>query len=258
MGGVKTIEVGPDEAGLRLDRWFKRRFPGLGHGRLEKLLRTGQVRVDGGRAKAGLRLAGGERVRVPPLPAEAPAARRPAPAQVSPADARELAERVLHRDAAVLVLDKPPGLAVQGGSGTVRHLDAMLDALRFGASERPRLVHRLDKDTSGILVLGRSAKAAARLAAAFKGKRAAKLYWAVVAGVPIIASEIHGTIGLLGQDFSGYFPAKNTRALRALLLMAERDPDFVAELAAQGAARRYLFTVERERAAWAAVLQAVA
>ena len=81
---------------------------------------------------------------------------------------------------------------------------------------------------------------------------------AVVAGVPIIASEIHGTIGLLGQDFSGYFPAKNTPALRALLLMAERDPDFVAELAAQGAARRYLFTVERERAAWAAVLQAVA
>jgi putative glycosyltransferase (TIGR04348 family) len=81
---------------------------------------------------------------------------------------------------------------------------------------------------------------------------------AVVAGVPIIASEIHGTIGLLGQDFGGYFPAKNTRALRALLLMAERNPDFVAELAAQGAARRYLFTVERERAAWATVLQAVA
>ena len=184
MGGVKTLEVGPDEAGLRLDRWFKRRFPALGHGRLEKLLRTGQVRVDGGRAKAGLRLAGGERVRVPPLPAEHSPARRAAPAQVSPADARELVERVLHRDAAVIVLDKPSGLAVQGGTGTVRHLDAMLDALRFGAPERPRLVHRLDKDTSGILVLGRSAKAAARLAAAFKGKRAAKLYWAAVVGVP--------------------------------------------------------------------------
>jgi 23S rRNA pseudouridine955/2504/2580 synthase len=188
MGGVKTVEVTPDEAGLRLDRWFKQHYPGLGHGRLEKLLRTGQVRVDGGRAKAGLRLSGGEQVRVPPLAADTAEKRKAVAAKVGRQDARQLVDRVLHRDEAVIVIDKPSGLAVQGGTGTTRHLDAMLDALRFGHAERPRLVHRLDKDTSGVLVLGRSAKATASLAAAFKGKEAAKLYWAVVVGVPRPAS----------------------------------------------------------------------
>ncbi len=183
MTGVRTLEVAADEQGLRLDRWFKRRFPGLAHGRLEKLLRTGQVRVDGARARAGLRLEPGQRVRVPPLGAQTPTPEKPPP-QVSPDDRRMLAGRVLMRDDWVIVLDKPPGLAVQGGSKVRRHLDAMLDALRFGAKERPRLVHRLDKDTSGVLVLGRSARAAAGLAAAFKAGEARKLYWAVVAGVP--------------------------------------------------------------------------
>ncbi|MEE8247254.1 MAG: RluA family pseudouridine synthase [Alphaproteobacteria bacterium] len=184
MGGVRALEVATDEDGQRLDRWFKRRFPGLGHGHLEKLLRTGQVRVDGARAKAGLRLKPGQRIRIPPL---GEALSRPPPAprpELSEGDARMLAAAVLIRDDSVIVLDKPPGLAVQGGSKTVRHLDAMLDALRFGASERPRLAHRLDKDTSGVLVLGRTARATARLAAAFKARAVRKTYWAAVVGVP--------------------------------------------------------------------------
>lgn len=181
---VATARVAAEEDGLRLDRWFRRRYPDLTHGRLEKLLRTGQVRVDGKRAKSGFRLVAGQTVRVPPLGSSvartsAPDAARP----VASADARMLAGRVLYKDDDVIVLDKPAGLAVQGGSGTHRHLDGMLDALRFGA-ERPRLVHRLDRDTSGILVLARNSPAAAKLTAAFRDRAARKVYWAVVVGVP--------------------------------------------------------------------------
>lgn len=188
MGRVVLCEVTTGEAGQRLDRWFRRRFPHVTHARLQKLLRTGQVRIDGRRAKAGQRLETGQVVRVPPLaPAGAEAAdiARPRPAPpVSRAESGALQGRVLYRDGDVIVLDKPAGLAVQGGTGTGRHLDAMLDALRFGAAERPRLVHRLDKDTSGILLLARHAQAAARLTAAFRSSAARKLYWAVVVGVP--------------------------------------------------------------------------
>ena len=184
MSGVRTLVVAGDEEALRLDRWFKRHFPGLGHGRLEKLLRTGQVRVDGKRAKAGLRLAVGQAVRVPPIacgPAPPP---RPARRRLDPAQAAELRGRVLHMDDDVIALDKAAGLAVQGGSGLTRHLDAMLDALRFDAAQRPRLVHRLDKDTSGVLLLARDAHAAARLAAAFRTRTVRKIYWAIVVGAP--------------------------------------------------------------------------
>lgn len=181
---VRTLTVGEDEAELRLDRWFKRHFPALSHGRLEKLLRTGQVRVDGKRAKAGQRLAAGQSVRVPPLGEDGarPAERRPPPP--SEAEARDLRAAVLYRDDDVIAINKPPGLAVQGGSRTEKHLDAMLDALRFGAAERPRLVHRLDKDTSGVLLLGRNARAAGALAKAFRERSARKLYWAITVGVP--------------------------------------------------------------------------
>ncbi|MBX6320274.1 MAG: RluA family pseudouridine synthase, partial [Rhodospirillaceae bacterium] len=185
MSPVQIIEVAPEEAALRLDRWFKRRFPQLDHGRLERLLRTGQVRVDGRRAAAGLRLEAGQKVRVPPLGEAEPAA-RPAPRPPA-ADERMLAalrRAVLYRDEEVLAIDKPPGLAVQGGTETPVHLDLMLDGLRFGAAERPRLVHRLDKDTSGVLLLARTARAAAWLAEAFRRKEARKVYWAVTVGVP--------------------------------------------------------------------------
>jgi len=182
MSGVETIAVAAAEADLRLDRWFKRRYPQVTQGHLQKLLRTGQVRVDGKRAKANQRLATGQSVRVPPLPGDAPPP--PEPKSIDAREAKALRERVLHRDDNVMAIDKPAGLAVQGGTRTETHLDAMLDALQFGAPERPRLVHRLDKDTSGVLLLARTGKAATFLTRAFRGKDARKLYWALVAGVP--------------------------------------------------------------------------
>ncbi len=185
MSGVQTIPVSEDEDGLRVDRWFKRRFPGIGHGRLEKLLRTGQVRVNGGRCKSNTRLESGQEVRVPPLPDEAVREnkKRTAP-QVSSQDLQDIQNAVLHMDRHVIAINKPPGLAVQGGTGTAKHVDALLDGLRFDGKERPRLVHRLDKDTSGVLLLARSAKSAAMLGEAFRSKEARKVYWAIVAGVP--------------------------------------------------------------------------
>ncbi len=183
MSGVDHLLVETDEAGLRLDRWFKRRLPEVGHGQLQKWLRTGQVRLDGARAQAGTRVEAGQTVRIPPKGKPAEKKAKP-PQTVTAAEASDLRDRVLHRDSLVLVIDKPPGLAVQGGSRIGRHLDGMLDALRFDAEERPRLVHRLDKDTSGVLVLGRSASAAARITESFRSKTARKLYWALVVGEP--------------------------------------------------------------------------
>lgn len=183
MSGVQTISVAAEDAEIRLDRWFRRHFPGLGHGRLEKLLRTGQIRIDGRRASAGDRLAPGQRVRVPPL-GDLTAPPRQAPAAPRPRDIALLQRAVLHIDDDLIAIDKPPGLAVQGGTNTERHLDAMLDALRYGSPERPRLVHRLDRDTSGVLVLARSAAVAARLAAAFRDKATRKIYWAAAVGMP--------------------------------------------------------------------------
>ena len=184
MSGVETVRVAADEDGLRLDRWFKRRYPQITHGRLEKWLRQGYVRVDGRRAKAGFRLEAEQSVRVPPLGGDV---RPPAPertaAPVSDAETKALLARVIHQDDQIIILDKPAGMAVQGGTGVRRHLDGMLDALRFGG-ERPRLVHRLDKDTSGVLVLARNARSAAALAKAFRSRDVRKLYWAAVVGVP--------------------------------------------------------------------------
>lgn len=188
---TQTVTVSAEDGALRLDRWFRRHYPALAHGRLEKLLRTGQVRVDGRRAKAGDRVAPGQAVRVPPLAAE-PAEPR-ATRLVSRADAALLRDAVLHRDEQVMVLNKPPGLAVQGGTKSERHLDGMLDALRFEAAERPRLVHRLDKDTSGVLVLARSAAAAAFLTRAFRDRATRKIYWALATGRP---NPARGRIGL--------------------------------------------------------------
>lgn len=184
--GGELIEVAATEAGMRLDRWFKRHFPQVTHGRLQKWLRTGQVRIDARRVKAGSRLEAGQRIRVPPISGERELPAK-APASVTKAKAAEadfLLSMVLHKDDHVIAINKPPGLAVQGGSKTHRHVDAMLDSLRFGSVERPRLVHRLDKDTSGVLLLARTAAAAAKLATAFRSKAIRKLYWAVVVGVP--------------------------------------------------------------------------
>ena len=182
MNGVETRMVANEEDAIRLDNWFKQHFPGLGYGRLQKLLRTGQVRVDGRRAKAGLRLEAGQSVRIPPISdAIVPVKAR---AELSDADRRFVQSLVIHKDPDVLVIDKPAGLVVQGGTGVTRHLDGLLDGLRFEATERPRLVHRLDRYTSGVMVLARHRKAAAHLGRSFNTKVARKIYWAVTVGVP--------------------------------------------------------------------------
>lgn len=183
MTGVSHQTVGADDAGSRLDRWFRRYFPEVTHGRLEKLLRKGDIRVDGKRAKSNTRLESGQEIRIPPL-GEAPPRPDPRRDRVDPADAEMLQGAVLYKDDDLIALNKPPGLPTQGGSGVTRHLDGMLDALRFGAGDRPRLVHRLDKDTSGVLLLARNAPAARSLTAAFRLKTTRKIYWAVAAGVP--------------------------------------------------------------------------
>jgi 23S rRNA pseudouridine955/2504/2580 synthase len=182
-GGARSIAVAAADGDIRLDRWFKRHFPTLTHGHLQKLLRTGQVRLDGKRAQASDRVQPGQTVRVPPLGNLAPS-RGTAPAAPRPEEAKALQDAVLYRDADLIAINKPAGLAVQGGTGVDRHLDGLLDALRFDADERPRLVHRLDRDTSGVLVLARSARAAAELAAIFRAKTTRKIYWAAVVGLP--------------------------------------------------------------------------
>ena len=180
MREVRTLYVDKGEEGVRLDRWFKRRWPHLNHIQIQKLTRSGQIRVDGARAKPDTRLAAGNQVRVPPLPDA------PEPEDKGQLPARDITyakSLVIYEDDEVLALNKPSGLAVQGGTKTLKHVDRLLSAWGEGL-ERPRLVHRLDRDTSGVLVLGKSPQAAAKLAGAFAKRRAQKIYWAIVAGFP--------------------------------------------------------------------------
>ena len=186
MKEVKTLTVAEGEDGVRLDRWFKRRWPHLNHVQIQKLTRSGQIRVGGARAKPDTRLAAGDVVRVPPLPDAPPAGERPG---LSPRDAAYARSLVLYEDEEVLALNKPSGLAVQGGTKTHHHIDRLLSAWGEGL-DRPRLVHRLDRDTSGVLILGKTPAAAARLSGAFAKRKAAKTYWAIVAGNPKPADGI--------------------------------------------------------------------
>ena len=171
---------------MRLDRWFRRHYPALSHGRVEKLLREGRIRLDGRRVKASTRIAEGQTIRIPPMAEGGRGSASPLdePVSIGEGDARRIRACVIYRDPAVIALNKPAGLAVQGGSGVGRHVDAMLDALRFGRTERPRLAHRLDRDTSGVLLIGRTPKATAAIADALRRRETRKTYWAVVAGVP--------------------------------------------------------------------------
>jgi 23S rRNA pseudouridine955/2504/2580 synthase len=180
MGEVKLIAVGAAEDGMRLDRWLRRRWPTLGQTQIHKLARGGQLRVDGARVKADSRLAAGSLVRVPPLPEGPPPKVREA---ISDRDAKFARSLVLFEDDEVLILNKPAGLAVQGGTKTLHHIDRLLGAWGEGAN-RPRLTHRLDRDTSGVLILGKNPDAAARLSGAFARRRARKIYWALVEGNP--------------------------------------------------------------------------
>jgi 23S rRNA pseudouridine955/2504/2580 synthase len=182
MSGVQTITVEADENDQRLDRWFRRRFPHVPQGRVEKLCRKGEIRVDGGRVKAASRVMAGQMVRVPPLPDDAaPIIER---SNVSDADAQLIRDAVIYRDDHIIALNKPPGLPTQGGSGQTRHVDGLAEALKFGLEDKPRLVHRLDKDTSGVLILARTRLVAKALTEAFRHRDTRKIYWAAVAGVP--------------------------------------------------------------------------
>jgi 23S rRNA pseudouridine955/2504/2580 synthase len=181
-GKVQTVSVAADESGMRVDRFFEARFPGLSFSHIQRIIRKGEVRVNGKRTQPKARLEAGQAVRIPPLKIEAPAPRDDAPAAQK--DRAFLKSIVLFEDADVMVLNKPMGLAVQGGSGTTRHIDGMLAALRSPDGQRPRLVHRLDKDTAGCLLVAKTRFAAAALAKTFRSRSARKIYWALVAGVP--------------------------------------------------------------------------
>lgn len=234
---------------MRLDRWVKAHAPELTHARLQKLLRTGQIRIGGGRAKANQRVQAGDLVRLPPEVTSAggmvesddgpqPARAKTSPKTSDDALVRDLLGRVLYRDDEILVIDKPSGLAVQGGSGLGRHLDGALDGLRFGTAERPRLVHRLDRDTSGVIALARTRKAAADLTRGFREKGIRKLYWAAVAGVP---DHPAGTIGMALEKKSNAFGREK---------MAEGDADDEGQRAVS---HYWVIETLGRRAAWLAM-----
>jgi 23S rRNA pseudouridine955/2504/2580 synthase len=180
---VQNVAVTADEAGMRVDRFFEARFPGLSFSHIQRVIRKGEVRVNGKRTEPKNRLQAGQTVRIPPLRLDQPKPR--APGSEADEKTREFLKSItLYEDADVLVFNKPMGLAVQGGSGTTRHLDGMLEVLRDAHGQRPRLVHRLDKDTAGCLLVAKTRFAASALAKTFRSRSARKVYWALVAGVP--------------------------------------------------------------------------
>ena len=184
LSKVQSLLVTEDEDGMRLDRWFKRRLPDLSLAHLNKIVRKGEVRVDGKRVETSSRLIAGNQLRIPPVKVEAiasPAIKRPL---ANEADVKAIREMVLFEDKHVMVLNKPFGLAVQGGSGTKHHIDGMLMSLADEKGDRPLLVHRLDRDTSGVLLIAKSRRIAADLGEIFRSRQARKIYWAIVEGVP--------------------------------------------------------------------------
>jgi 23S rRNA pseudouridine955/2504/2580 synthase len=217
--GVTSLTVEEDETGMRLDRWFKLHFPEVAFGHLQKLLRTGQVRVNGGRVKADTRLEQWQAVRIPPLGVTSASPAPDAPNKPGASrgisapmlgkgarkgeiidDASYLHSITLYEDRDVFVFNKPHGLAVQGGSGLHRHIDGMLPALASQRGDIPRLVHRLDRDTSGVLVVARTRKAAADLGKAFRERETKKIYWALVRGVPRLKQGRISSYLAKGQD----------------------------------------------------------
>ncbi|MEE6206582.1 MAG: RluA family pseudouridine synthase [Alphaproteobacteria bacterium] len=181
MSGVTNVKIKPEDDGIRLNRWFLREYPALSMGRLQKLLRTKQIKVDGKRAEASTRLMAGQEIRIPPLDNEKAT---PDNTVLNKSDIDYITSMVIFKDKDIIVLNKPSGLAVQGGTNTTRHVDGLLEALKFENSEKPKLVHRIDKDTSGILVLARNRKFADILTKAFREHTLNKTYLALVRGCP--------------------------------------------------------------------------
>lgn len=179
MSGVTFVKIKPEDDGIRLNRWFLKEYPSLTLGRLQKLLRTKQIKVDGKKAEANTRLSAGQELRLPPLDNEKAVKN---PAVVSKSDTDFIKSMVIFKDDNIIVLNKPSGLAVQGGTNTDRHIDGMLEALKFENSEKPKLVHRIDKDTSGILVLARNRRYAELLTKAFREHMLQKTYLVLAIG----------------------------------------------------------------------------
>ena len=201
MPEQRTIDA--DDDGIRMDRWFKRHYPQVTHVLLQKLLRKGEVRLDGKRTEASTRVAAGQAVRLPPQVIHAKDQRPEKPQAetkhpLASKDMGSLADRILYMDKQVIVIDKPPGLATQGGSGLTKHVDGMLDSLQYEKPTRPKLVHRLDRDTSGVLLIARTALAASGLSASLALRDTSKVYWALTRGVP---KQKHGVVkGALAKE----------------------------------------------------------
>jgi 23S rRNA pseudouridine955/2504/2580 synthase len=216
VGQVVTLSVDADEDDTRLDRWLKRKFHGLTQGQIEKACRTGEIRVDGARAKANTRVKAGQTVRIPPMTAakgrEGDDEDDKPRTRVKASDADMMRSLVIYEDDHIIGLNKPPGLAVQGGTGTTRHIDALSRALVPDTAEKPRLVHRLDRDTSGVLILAKTVGTANRLGALFRSRELDKIYWAVVLGVP------HPTTGdIRGWMIKSTGPKDDKEKMRAMI-----------------------------------------
>ena len=186
MADERTFTVSDDDDGIRLDRWFKRHQPDVSFNQLSRWARTGELRVDGKRAEPGDRIATGQNIRIPPASAQPPkpARARPKRNPLTPEEVQLVRSMVIGETPDAFVLNKPAGLATQGGTKTTHHLDRLLDGLADEDGARPKLVHRLDKDTSGVLLVARSARAAAHFAKGFASRSAKKIYWALVVDVP--------------------------------------------------------------------------
>ncbi len=222
---VAVYDIGKDEAGMRLDRWLHRRFPALPNTHLNKIVRKGEVRVSGRRAEVSTRLELGQTVRVPPL--RLPPAAAPEEKRVNPEDAEAIRAMTLYEDREVMVLNKPCGLAVQGGSGTKRHIDGMLESFAGNDGTRPVLVHRLDRDTSGVLLLAKSRRMAAELGEIFRSRQAKKIYWALVEGV---TKPAQGRISLFLAKGEGMGDVRGSREvgrtdLERMRIARHGDPD---------------------------------
>lgn len=190
MSGVKIVKIAPEDDGIRLNRWFLREYPSLSLSRLQKLLRTKQIKVDGKKAETSTRLESGQELRIPPLDNEKAQKNEEI---LSKNDIELITSMVIYKDKNIIVLNKPSGLAVQGGTNTTKHIDGLLEALKFENNEKPKLVHRIDKDTSGILLLARNRKYADILTKAFREHTLQKTYLALVRGCP---DKFEGTINL--------------------------------------------------------------
>jgi 23S rRNA pseudouridine955/2504/2580 synthase len=186
VSDFRSFKVDEDDDGIRLDRWFKRHMPDVSFNIVSRWSRTGQLKLNGKKATPGDRVGAGQTIQVPPADNSPSRSARPERKRepLTPDEVQMVRDMVIHRDPAAFVLNKPPGLATQGGTKTTQHLDRLLDGLADDDEGRPKLVHRLDKDTSGALLVARTARAAGHFAKAFSGRTAKKVYWALVVGVP--------------------------------------------------------------------------